>query len=68
MSTIMPKGENIRRAVKWISEEKQDAPDANLKKLVQEASRKFNLTPRVLGIPHEFLQGSHLILDFRKTR
>jgi hypothetical protein len=45
MSTIMPKGENIRRAVKWISDNKQDAPDANLKKLVQEASLKFNLTP-----------------------
>lgn len=45
MSTIMPKGENIRRAVKWISDEKQDDESKSLKKLVHEAALKFNLTP-----------------------
>lgn len=45
MSTIMPKGENIRRAVKWIADEKQGEAGKDLQKLVNEAAFKFNLTP-----------------------
>ncbi len=45
MATIQPKGEKIRQAVKWISAEVQDDPNRPLVKLVQEACRKFNLSP-----------------------
>jgi hypothetical protein len=45
MTTIMPQGEDLRKAVKWISEERQDSPQKKLAKLVEEASVKFDLSP-----------------------
>ena len=45
MTTIMPQGEDIRKAVKWISEERQSIPAKKLAKLVEEASVKFDLSP-----------------------
>jgi hypothetical protein len=45
MSTIMPQGEDLRRAVKWISEERQSRPQKKIAKLVEEASVKFDLSP-----------------------
>jgi hypothetical protein len=45
MTTIMPQGEDLRKAVKWISEERQDSPQKRLAKLVEEASVKFDLSP-----------------------
>jgi hypothetical protein len=45
MTTIMPQGEDLRKAVKWISEERQSDPQKKLVKLVEEASVKFDLSP-----------------------
>ncbi len=45
MPTIMPQGEDLRKAVKWISEERQSNPQGKLTKLVEEASVKFDLSP-----------------------
>jgi hypothetical protein len=45
MATIMPQGEDLRKAVKWISEERQSSPERNMAKLVEEASIKFDLSP-----------------------
>jgi hypothetical protein len=45
MTTIVPQGEDLRKAVKWISEERQGSPQKNLAKLVEEASVKFDLSP-----------------------
>jgi hypothetical protein len=45
MTTIQPQGENLRRAVKWISEERKYGPDRKPVKLIEEACIKFNLTP-----------------------
>jgi hypothetical protein len=45
MPTIIPQGEDIRKAVKWISEERQSQPAKKLAKLVEEASVKFDLSP-----------------------
>jgi hypothetical protein len=45
MTTIMPQGEDLRKAVKWISEERQDSPQKKLAKLVEEASVRFDLSP-----------------------
>ncbi len=45
MATIQPEGEQIRRAVEWISEEKQASPEKNRLKLLEEAGIKFNLSP-----------------------
>ena len=43
--SIQPDGEEIRRAVKWIAEERQAAPQRPLKVIVEEACLKFDLSP-----------------------
>ncbi len=45
MTTVMPQGEDLRKAVQWISEERQTGPARKLAKLVEEASVKFDLSP-----------------------
>ena len=45
MTNIQPKGENLRKAVKWISEERQYRPDRNYRSVVEEACLRFNLSP-----------------------
>jgi hypothetical protein len=45
MPTIIPQGEDLRKAVKWISEERQSSASKKLAKLVEEASVKFDLSP-----------------------
>ncbi len=43
--SIIPQGEDIRRAVKWISEMREDEPETTPQKLVEQACLKFNLSP-----------------------
>lgn len=45
MATIVPSGENLRRAVKWISEQREERPAEKLTKLVDEAALRFDLSP-----------------------
>jgi hypothetical protein len=45
MTTVQLKGENLRRAVKWISEERQYHPDRKYRSIIEEACLKFNLSP-----------------------
>ena len=45
MSTLMPAGDDIRRAVKWISEKLEADPDQVRVKLIEEAVFKFDLSP-----------------------
>jgi hypothetical protein len=52
MTTIQPAGEELRKAVKWISEARQDEPGKKLSKLIEEACMKFDLSP----VDAEFLQ------------
>lgn len=44
--SIEPHGEEIRKAVKWISEQRSDNPDINLIRLIESACLRFNLSPR----------------------
>jgi hypothetical protein len=44
--TIQPEGENLRNAVKWISEKRKESPDTPLSKLIAEAGARFNLSPK----------------------
>ena len=46
MSIIQPKGEPIRRAVKWISAERLEDENKAISLLIQEAALKFNLSPK----------------------
>jgi hypothetical protein len=43
--TVEPAGEPLRRAVRWISDERLANPKADIKKLVAEAGLRFDLTP-----------------------
>jgi nitrate reductase assembly molybdenum cofactor insertion protein NarJ len=45
MTTIQPEGENLRKAVKWISAEHQYNPARKRASLIEEACLKFDLTP-----------------------
>jgi hypothetical protein len=52
--TIMPEGDAIRKAVKWISGELQEDPNKSLQKLVNNASLRFNLSPKESEFLMEF--------------
>jgi len=43
--TIQPKGEDLRKAVKWVSEERKYNPEKEVKELIEEACMKFDLSP-----------------------
>jgi hypothetical protein len=54
MTTIMPEGNAIRNAVKWISDKRQDDPSTSIQKLMDEAGLKFNLSPKEQEFLHRF--------------
>jgi len=43
--TIQPKGEDLRKAVKWVSQERKYNKKKKLKALIEEACMKFDLSP-----------------------
>ncbi len=44
--SIQPKGDPIRKAVQWISDERKHGKVTNLNRLVEQAAVQFNLTPK----------------------
>ena len=52
MTTIQPEEEKIRKATKWLVEERKYSPDKSPAKLIEEACMKFDLSPK----DAEFLQ------------
>ena len=59
MSNIQPEGEDIRKAVKWISEERKYGTGKTFLKLIEEAGLKFDLSP---------MDTEYLINFFRKEQ
>jgi hypothetical protein len=53
VATIMPEGEDIQKAIKWISMNLEEKSDQPLHKLVEKAVFKFDLSP----VDTEFLIG-----------
>jgi len=43
--SIQPEGDDIRKAVKWISESREENPETSLSQLIDEACQKFDLSP-----------------------
>jgi hypothetical protein len=43
--SIMPEGDDLRKAIKWISEERDNNPNLKLEKLINEAGIRFDLPP-----------------------
>ena len=58
MATIMPEGEEIQRAIKWVSQSLEEKKEQSFQKLVEKAVFKFDLSP----VDAEFL------LSFFKNR
>ncbi|MBU1055433.1 MAG: hypothetical protein KKC46_16665 [Proteobacteria bacterium] len=54
--SIQPEGENLRKAVKWISETLKYETGKSRAKLVEEACLKFDLTPIDTEYLSNFLQ------------
>ena len=46
MSEVLPRGEKLRRAVQWVSDRRREAPGAPAGPLLDEAMRRFDLSPR----------------------
>ncbi len=46
MAYPMPEGEELRRAVKWISGRIQEEPGQRLYRFIEEAVFKFDLSPK----------------------
>ena len=43
--SIQPQGEDLRKAVKWIAEERKFHPDKDIGRLIREACARFDLSP-----------------------
>lgn len=46
MKDMLPKGESLKRAVKWISEQLSLESNQDMIKLLNEATLRFDLTPK----------------------
>ncbi|MBP9020905.1 MAG: hypothetical protein KBG01_05195 [Syntrophobacterales bacterium] len=46
MTTIMPEGEEVQKAIKWISHNLEENPNQSLIPLVEKAVFKFDLSPK----------------------
>jgi hypothetical protein len=57
MPTVMPQGENIRKAVKWISEQLEGDPHQARMPLIEQAVFRYDLSP---------VEAEFLINFFRK--
>jgi hypothetical protein len=55
--SIMPHGEEIRKAVTWISEMRMEKHAADPQKLVEQACLKFNLSPLEAEYLAKFVRG-----------
>lgn len=49
MSNIQPQGENLRKAISWISEERIAKPDQSSVMLAEKAAIKFDLNLMILN-------------------
>jgi hypothetical protein len=50
---LTPKGDGLRRALKWLAEQRQENPKASRSTLISEAGQRFDLSP----MEEEFLIG-----------
>lgn len=46
MTTIMPEGNNLKKAIAWIDESRAEKTGKTLLQLIDEAGMRFNLTPK----------------------
>jgi hypothetical protein len=54
MTTVMPEGKAVSRAVKWISGELQEDPNKSIQILINDAVLHFDLSPKEAEFLSEF--------------
>ena len=59
MATIQPKGEKLRQTVKWISAMRQEEETRPIPELIEEASNRFNLSPKEEEFLRSFYAENH---------
>ena len=57
MTTIMPNSDRMKKAVQYVSEQRQAEPEKTPKKIVNEATLKFDLTPSECEFLAKFVSG-----------
>jgi hypothetical protein len=54
MTTIMPGGTAIRKAIQWISQKREEGGKTSLMSLIDQACIRFNLAPKDCDFLHRF--------------
>ena len=54
MHDLIPEGDDLRRAVKWVSANLQESPVQPVRQIVQKAIFKFDLSPKDAEFLMEF--------------
>ncbi|UCG20915.1 MAG: hypothetical protein JSU80_14600 [Deltaproteobacteria bacterium] len=57
MTVVGPEGENVRKAVQWISDKRQYEGGGPLATIIEEASERFNLSPKDEEFLFRFFKG-----------
>jgi hypothetical protein len=57
----MPEGENIQKAIKWISSNIQENENQSIPKLVEKAVFKFDLSPKDTGFLSSFFRNRNAV-------
>ena len=60
MTTVQPDSENIRRATKWLLEERKFSADIPISKLIEEAAVKYDLSPMETEFLQRFVKDENL--------
>jgi hypothetical protein len=64
MATIMPEGEKVKQALRWISQEREADSGGTLAGLISYASMKFNLSPKEEEFIHSFYSEKEAVRGF----
>jgi hypothetical protein len=59
MATLQPKGEQLKKAIQWISDKKKEKPGMALSRLVDDASFQFDLSPKDSQFLLRFVKNDH---------
>lgn len=58
MTTIMPEGEALRSAIKWISAKREEDPKKKIVSLINDAVLRFDLSPKDNEFLLNFFKGT----------
>ena len=59
MAGLQPRGEHLRKAVRWISERRAEESSIPIGKLIEEAGVRFDLSPKDEVFLMDFFRPTH---------